>query len=124
MSSSTSSSEKHLARGWAEGSSSPRTAPPEAPCSKGVKSKLRRIALSLFVLLVLLEIFNRAVLLPRSKDLLRFRAYPAQAAEFVERPGMRLAFIGNSATQCGVDPALIEAELPAAAGRKVSADRF
>jgi hypothetical protein len=65
-----------------------------------------RIAASLVAVLLLLELFTRAVLLPQSRDYVRFDAYPGQAAELSAYSGLRLAFLGNSATQRGIEPDL------------------
>lgn len=86
----------------------------------------RRRPLALIVLLVTLagtEFLARTVLVSASKDLRRFAAYPDRAATLVERPEPQLAFIGNSATDEGLDLPLLEATM-AAGGRAVRADEF
>jgi hypothetical protein len=49
------------------------------------------------------ELVTRWKLFPMSADYSRFRTYPDRAARLVLRPGLRLALIGNSATERGVD---------------------
>jgi hypothetical protein len=59
-----------------------------------------------------LEIVTRTVLFPRSRDFVRFAGYPERAAKLVRQDGLRIAFIGNSATQRGFNPTQFVAELP------------
>jgi len=81
---------------------------------------------TVLVLLVLamLEIFSRAVLVGSSKDLRRFREYPAVARALGAAPARRVALIGNSATDRGVDPALLSRELTARVGTGVEARKL
>jgi len=84
----------------------------------------RKVWLGLLVFFVALEIFTRAILHDRSKDFRRFGGYPARAAALVATPNtQRLAFIGNSATDRGVDPRVVE-WMFARAGRPTAADLF
>jgi hypothetical protein len=83
-----------------------------------------RLVLVLLVVCAGLEIVTRALLLPRSRDFARFATYPARAEELVGRDGLRIAFIGNSATQRGLDPGLFVAGLPNPAGRPIHVDLF
>jgi hypothetical protein len=71
-----------------------------------------RCVSSLTVLAVLLatmaglEVATRTALIPASMDLSRFTQYPAQARALGAASGRRVAFVGNSITDLGVDPAL------------------
>ena len=80
--------------------------------------------LGLLVFLGALEIFTRVSLHDRSKDFRRFGGYPAKAAALVATANaQRIAFIGNSATDRGVDPRVVEAAL-ARNGRPAAAELF
>ncbi len=83
-----------------------------------------RLVLVLLVVFVGLEIVTHEVLLPRSRDFARFLSYPRRAEELVHADGRRIAFIGNSATQRGLDPRQFVAGLPNRAGRPVHVDLF
>jgi hypothetical protein len=76
------------------------------------------------VVLLLIEAFSRTALVGASKDLRRFRGYPAAARALVAAPGLHVALIGNSATERGVDDALLSDGLTARAGRPVLARKF
>jgi hypothetical protein len=75
-------------------------------------------------MVLLMEWFTRAVLLPQSRDFVRFAGYPRRAATLVEQSGLRLAFLGNSATQRGLEPALFAAELPQPTQQPVHVELF
>ena len=84
----------------------------------------RKVWLGLLVFLGALEIFTRVSLHDRSKDFRRFGGYPAKAAALVATANaQRIAFIGNSATDRGVDPRVVEATL-ARSGRPAAAELF
>lgn len=83
-----------------------------------------RLLLVLLVVFAGLEIVTRELLMPRSRDFVRFAGYPRRAEELVGADGLRIAFVGNSATQRGFDPARFVAELPNPAGRPVHVDVF
>lgn len=83
-----------------------------------------RLILVLLVALIGLEIVTRAVLLPRSRDFVRFASYPRRAEELAGADGLRIAFIGNSATQRGLDLTQCVAQLPNRAGRPIHVDLF
>jgi hypothetical protein len=108
MSSSTSSSER---------AERPAGRPPRRP---------RALAVGLTTLLVLgaIELMTRLWLIPASKDLSRFEGYPARARLLVSRPGARVALIGNSATEEGVDPRLFASALSELMDAPVSAELF
>ncbi len=86
-----------------------------------------KLAVLLVLLLVVVELAVRTLLVPRSKDLRRFRTYPEVAAELVAEPGFQVAMIGNSATDHGIVVDQLTTDLtrelgtPAAA-RKLVAD--
>jgi hypothetical protein len=69
------------------------------------------IASVVVLCLTSLEAFTRTVLVRESKDLSRFSTYPARARELMARPGPHVLFLGNSATERGVDSRLAEQEL-------------
>lgn len=48
--------------------------------------------------LVLIEWGTRANIMPGTSDLIRYRAFPAQARELVASPAPSIAFVGNSVT--------------------------
>src|SRR5262245_94666 len=84
----------------------------------------RKVWLGVLLLFGALEIFTRVSLHGRSKDFRRFGGYPAAAAALVGTPGaQRIAFIGNSATDRGVDPRVVEAAF-AGRGRPTVAGLF
>jgi hypothetical protein len=83
-----------------------------------------RIALPPLVVMVLLEIVTRAWLLPASRDFRRFPAYPARAQELVDRDGLRIALVGNSATEQGVESELLAATLEGYGLGPVHVDHF
>ena len=84
----------------------------------------RKVWLGLLVLLAAMEILTRVSLHDRSKDFRRFAGYPAKAAALVATANaQRIAFIGNSATDRGVDPRVVEAAL-ARHGRPTAAELF
>jgi hypothetical protein len=84
----------------------------------------RKVWLGLLIFFAALEIFTRVSLHHRSKDFRRFAGYPAKAAALVAAGGaQRLALIGNSATDRGVDPRVVEAVL-ARRGHPTAAELF
>jgi hypothetical protein len=83
----------------------------------------RRVALGVLLMVVALEVFTRVRLFSMSKDFRRFRGYDARAAALVARGGTRVALIGNSATDRGVDVVTLERAL-AGDGQRVHADLF
>jgi hypothetical protein len=113
MRSSTSSSDVASA-----GVSAPAATPARTPLLD------RRVWIGLLVIFAALEIFTRTWLFSVSKDFRRFRAYPARARALIEAQGaLRVALIGNSATDRGVDARIVEGAL-AAGGRPARADLF
>ena len=74
--------------------------------------------------LALLEIFSRTALVRASKDLRRFERYPEDARALSALPVRRVALIGNSATDRGVDVKTFSDMLTARTGRATSAGKF
>jgi hypothetical protein len=71
-----------------------------------------------------LEAFTRVVLFKMSKDLYRFNGYAAAADKLLARPGLKVALVGNSATQAAVDLPVLEKSLTRALHREVDVDMF
>lgn len=84
----------------------------------------RRVLLCLALLFVVLELFTRFKLFDMSKDFRRFKAYPVQARELARSDGYRVALIGNSATDRGVDAEVFAAAMAEARGGPVAARKF
>lgn len=82
------------------------------------------IALMLLGSLAILEGLARVILVPASLDLGRFRSYEARAAALVAGPRPRVALIGNSATERGVDVGLLRRAWEARTGEPLSVDMF
>src|SRR5687767_7028108 len=88
---------------------------------------LRRALLVLLMLaasLVLLEAVTRLVLVPVSKDLERLETHPARARALAAAPPPRIALVGSSTTERGVQPDLLAREWLAGTGRAASVDMF
>src|SRR6266853_6697074 len=64
---------------------------------------LPKLALILVAFFILLEVITRAVLFPMSLDFSRFASYGERADALQSQASLRVAFIGNSATEAGVD---------------------
>lgn len=85
-------------------------------------SKGLRVALVVVVGLLGLELFTRLKLFAMSKDFRRFAGYGELAAT-VARPG-DVAFVGNSATEHGIDPRIFAEALASATGQPARVERF
>lgn len=85
---------------------------------------LKHIALFIFAMFVILEIVTRAVLFPMSGDYVRFATYAKRADTLVNQPGIRIALVGNSATEEGVDPILLKSMLEQNVPGPVHVDLF
>src|SRR5687767_8020928 len=72
---------------------------------------LPKVALMLLSLFIVLELITRSVLFPMSLDFRRFAAYPERADALQSQAGLRVAFVGNSATEAGVDVDVLKATL-------------
>jgi len=85
---------------------------PVKPMSSSTSSSsvdpLLKIVLSLLVLLVVLETITRTVLFPMSLDFGRFGSYGQRADALQSQAGLRVAFIGNSATEAGIDVGVLK----------------
>jgi hypothetical protein len=64
---------------------------------------LLKLALIVLALFIVLEVITRTVLFPMSLDFGRFASYRERADALQSQAGLRVAFIGNSATEAGVD---------------------
>jgi len=64
---------------------------------------LLKLAVILLALFIALEVITRTVLFPMSLDFGRFASYGERADALQSQAGLRVAFIGNSATEAGVD---------------------
>lgn len=69
----------------------------------------RRVIGGVLLFFLLMEVFTRTKLMRMSKDLVRFADYPAQAAALAQDSGVRVAFVGNSAVERGIDPVIVTA---------------
>jgi hypothetical protein len=72
---------------------------------------LVKVGLILLALLVVLEVVTRAVLFPMSLDFSRFASYRQRADTLQSQAGLRVAFIGNSATEAGLDVDVLKSTL-------------
>lgn len=66
------------------------------------------ISLTLLAVLVLLEVVVRFALTPHSDDYVRIFSCEGKAARLNAARGLKLAFIGNSATRCAIVPEILE----------------
>jgi len=79
--------------------------------SNSDEGKLKRTILILVTVLLFflaIELAVRAVFIPISKDLNRFAEYPAKAEKLCSKKASSFAFIGNSATEAGIDLLFME----------------
>ncbi|HZU83110.1 MAG TPA: hypothetical protein VE987_09350, partial [Polyangiaceae bacterium] len=83
-----------------------------------------RAAVALLVLFVALEGFTRCELFRMSKDFRRFSGYDARAEALARSDAFRIALVGNSATDRGVDPDVVVSTIRAESGRDVDVDLF
>lgn len=92
----------------------------------GTPGLRRALGVTLVVLLalVLLEAVTRVALVPASRDLSRFRTFDARAAALAAAPPPRLALVGNSTTERGIDLDVLRREFAARAGTPLAADMF
>jgi hypothetical protein len=85
---------------------------------------MKKALLAVALLLLGLEAATRFVLFPQSKDYVRFAGYDAQASQLHEAQALRIAVLGNSAAEEGIDEALLEQSLTASLGRPVQVGMF
>jgi hypothetical protein len=91
------------------------------------KTSRRRWDRALLVVLVVflgLEVVSRTILVDASKDFRRFKTYAERARTMHERAELRIALIGNSATDRGVDPKRLAAVLRSSAGGLAYVEKF
>jgi hypothetical protein len=120
MSSSTSSSDQGPDAGKG------RSASPDDAC-RGAFSpsgNAWRIAATVVLSLVALDIGVREVLLPQSRDFINIQDFPRRASALSQVPGRKLTVFGNSAVLCGVDPQLLTQSLHDRHVRDIPADIF
>lgn len=63
----------------------------------------RPVVIILVLFFGCVELFTRVCLFRLSKDISRFQLYPERARRLAGMPGLTTAFVGNSATEKGVD---------------------
>lgn len=85
---------------------------------------MKKALLAVALLLLGLEAATRLVLFPQSKDYVRFAGYDAQASRLHEARALRIAVVGNSAAEEGIDEALLERSLTTSLGRPVEVGMF
>lgn len=90
----------------------------------GGRFRAARIALMLLAAIALLEGVTREQLVPASKDLGRFQTYAARARSLVAAPASRIALIGNSTTERGVQLDVLRREWQSRTGAPLSVDMF
>ena len=99
-----------------------------APPPSGFARQCRRLAAPALVVVLCfigMECFTRIVLIPRSLDLERLKTqYPARATELLRQPGIRIAIIGNSASDDGIDAGLVQDTLRKSRLSGVSVRKF
>ena len=91
--------------------------------SVGARGRRWQVPLALLVIFGALELFTRTRLFNSSKDFRRFAGYGEKARHLEGSDGARLALMGNSATDRGVDLPTLQAAF-AASGARVTADLF
>jgi hypothetical protein len=81
--------------------------------SSSISNSRRAFAIAALVLAAfgVLEVVTKRVLFASSKDLRRFSTYVARAQKLARATEPSIAFVGNSITERGVDPAIIESAL-------------
>ena len=82
------------------------------------------MGLVVIVLFAAVEVFTRVYLYPNSVDFSRFASYPERAEALAGSPGLRVAVIGNSATEKGLDMAVLRRELERLNVEPVTVDKF
>lgn len=79
--------------------------------SSSTSNSKRTTWLALAIALLGLELFTRSLLLPSSKEFQKLAELPSLGARLTASPGLRVALLGNSVTERGVDEALFNQEL-------------
>jgi hypothetical protein len=99
------------------------SAPPPGPAGGSWRGALL-VAGCVAALLVGLEVVSRVVLVEASRDLRRFRSYPEAARALDRAPAFRLALVGNSATDRGVQEDRLARQLAGARGQPLEARKL
>src|SRR5262249_22184595 len=71
-----------------------------------------------------LDYFTKVKLFYSSKDFRYFSSYPARAETLRKSPGLKIALVGNSITDRGVDPELLGQELSRQLNYPVHVEKF
>jgi len=74
--------------------------------------------------LLLVEAATRWALFPASGDFVRFSTYDALAQTLGDSSAIRIAVVGNSAAEEGIDSSLLAGELSRRRGKDVTVERF
>ena len=85
---------------------------------------MKKALLFTLVLLLGFELVTRFVLFPASEDFVRFAGYDAKAAALMRAHALRVAIVGNSAAEEGIDGPRLEAMLTQSLGRPVRIEMF
>jgi hypothetical protein len=87
-------------------------------------SKISKIVLLLVFLLLAVEVLVRYFLFDTSKDFSRYSTYEERARVLAHQPGLRIAFVGNSMTEMGIDLSVFRDALRNTGIGQVSAEMF
>lgn len=89
-------------------------------------SKKNKIKLLLAVLLIFstIEVFTRTIIFHASKDFARFDNYPALSRDLTNSEGIKIALVGNSLTQRGVNLDILSQDLKQSEEKKFIAKMF
>jgi hypothetical protein len=69
---------------------------------------LAKVAWAIGILMLILDLVCRKTIFPMSLDFARFSDYAAQSDRLQLHSGLRVAFVGNSATEEGIDVSLLK----------------
>ena len=87
-------------------------------------SRFGYVLLTILATFTGMEVITRMWLIPASKDLARFANYSHHAEQLTKKPGTRIALIGNSTTQRGVNLTELTDQLQLSTGQPFSTDMF
>jgi hypothetical protein len=87
-------------------------------------SKIIKVVLLLVFFLLVGEVLIRYFLFNASKDFSRYSTYEERARVLVHQPGLRIAFVGNSMTEMGIDVSVFCDALRDTGIGQVSAEMF
>lgn len=85
---------------------------------------MKKALLLTLLMLFALELVVRLLLFPASEDFVRFGTYDERAASLTRSEAFRVAVIGNSAAEEGIDPRQLEAVLSSRLARPVRVEMF